>query len=242
MIKKYYSVAVVLAAYNGEKYIDEQIRSILPQLGKDDALFIADDCSRDSTCKILENYADERIHIIKNELNIGYVANFDRLINEVDADYLFFSDQDDVWVEGRVASMIGVAIESKKNIVFGRFIEIGGAGSECGIKREIDYNKNPIINIIRLLFGCREFSYFGSTLMITRSAKNYLFPLITHNISHDIWIALLGNIKSDIFHFNQIVTMRRIHDSNVTKSNRKFYLKISTRLIWLKFLFLYAIG
>lgn len=235
------SVAVILAAYNGSKYIKEQIESILLELKVDDFLYVADDCSQDSTIKILENFSDSRLKIIKNKKNIGYIANFDSLIKKVDADYIFFSDQDDVWVSGRIDAMINAAVQSGKNIVFGEFSMIDNVTRESTIFDAIDYNESYLLNVFRLFLGRNEFTYFGSTLMITRKAKNYLFPLMNFDVSHDVWIALLGNVKKDIFHLREIVTMRRIHDSNLTKLNRRIFEKILTRLAWLKVLCMYAI-
>ena len=78
-------VDILMATYNGEKYLRPQIESILDQTFKDFNLIICDDCSKDNTWKILEEYAqkDSRIKIIKNEKNLGYNKNFEKLLGFV---------------------------------------------------------------------------------------------------------------------------------------------------------------
>ena len=69
-------VSVCIATYNGEKYLRQQIESILPQLSKEDEIVISDDCSTDRTVEILKEFNDERIKIFVNESNLGVVENF----------------------------------------------------------------------------------------------------------------------------------------------------------------------
>ena len=94
-------IDILMATYNGEKYLREQIDSILNQTFKDFNLIICDDCSKDSTWQILEEYQkkDSRIKIIKNEKNLGYNKNFEKLLSFVKSDYFMLSDQDDFWLE-----------------------------------------------------------------------------------------------------------------------------------------------
>jgi len=234
------TISVCLAAYNGEAYIEEQIKSILIELSSKDTLYIADDCSTDSTLSVISKIQDKRIKVIKNEKNIGYIRNFNMLLDIANTDYIFFSDQDDVWVKGRVKLMIDSSKVSQKNVIFGRFSLIDRAPLINRNTQTIKYNNSYIKNIVRLFFGWKEFTYFGSTLMITRKAKDYLFPMVSSEVGHDIWVALLANLKKDIFHLDEVVTKRRLHENNLTKNNRNALDKIITRLIWLKSLYIYA--
>ena len=97
------TVDILLATYNGEKYVIEQIESILHQTYKNIRLLISDDCSTDDTRQILEQYQkkDNRIEIFFQEKNLGYIRNFAFLLNQVKNKYYMLSDQDDVWLPER---------------------------------------------------------------------------------------------------------------------------------------------
>ena len=91
-------VDILLATYNGEKYLSEQIESILNQTYKEFNLIISDDFSSDRTKEIIEKYAqkDKRIIAFFQERNIGVVANFEFLLKKVENPYFMFADQDDI--------------------------------------------------------------------------------------------------------------------------------------------------
>ena len=92
-------ISIAMTTYNGEKYLAEQLDSILSQTHTDWELIICDDCSTDSTWQILQEYAqkDSRIKIYKNEQNLGFKKNFEKAIGLCTGDYIALSDQDDVW-------------------------------------------------------------------------------------------------------------------------------------------------
>ena len=90
------NIAVCMASYNGEKYIKEQLESILPQLGEDDDLIISDDGSKDNTYEIIRQFGDKRIKYIMNTGKHGSTYNFQNALKNADADIYFLADQDDV--------------------------------------------------------------------------------------------------------------------------------------------------
>src|SRR4030067_269521 len=93
------SIGVVLCTYNGEKYLREQLDSILCQTRAPDQILILDDCSNDRTIEIIENFLkkDGRIRLIRNETNLGYARNFEKGISLCETDFIALSDQDDIW-------------------------------------------------------------------------------------------------------------------------------------------------
>lgn len=98
---------VLLSSYNGEEYIDEQIKSILRQKDVEVTLMIRDDGSADDTLKVIRNMNDKRIVVLKGE-NVGYRKSFFELIQRagIEYDYYAFSDQDDVWLEDKIITAI----------------------------------------------------------------------------------------------------------------------------------------
>ena len=101
-------VDILLATYNGEKYIREQIDSILNQNHKDFRLLISDDGSTDKTIEILQEYKekDNRIEVFLQKNNLGVVKNFEFLLGKVEAKFYMFSDQDDIWKENKIEKSI----------------------------------------------------------------------------------------------------------------------------------------
>ena len=97
-------VSVVMCTYNGEKYVREQIESILNQTYKPYELIIQDDCSTDSTFDIITEYtnADNRIKSFQNESNFGFNRNFKSAIMKATGDYIAMADQDDVWFAEKI--------------------------------------------------------------------------------------------------------------------------------------------
>lgn len=93
-------ISIAMATYNGEKYLKQQIDSILNQSIQDFELVVCDDCSKDNTWSILEEYAqqDDRIRIFKNETNLGVKHNFEKAISLTKGEFIAFSDQDDIWM------------------------------------------------------------------------------------------------------------------------------------------------
>ena len=92
-------ISIAMATYNGEKFICEQLDSIMAQTITDWELIVCDDVSTDSTIAILEEYAkkDGRILIHKNKVNLGFKRNFEKAISLCSGDYIALCDQDDIW-------------------------------------------------------------------------------------------------------------------------------------------------
>ena len=90
-------ISVCIATYNGAKYIEEQVQSILYQLSEKDEIINSDDGSKDNTLAIIKSLNDARIKVIHNTLKHGLVSNFENAIKHADGDYIFLSDQDDIW-------------------------------------------------------------------------------------------------------------------------------------------------
>lgn len=98
-------ISVCMATYNGEKYIKEQIDSILKQLGSDDELVISDDGSSDGTIDIILGYHDPRIHLYKGSFH-SPAFNFENALKNATGDFIFLSDQDDIWYDNKVPEIL----------------------------------------------------------------------------------------------------------------------------------------
>ena len=113
-------ISVAMASYNGADFIIEQLESVINQTKKVDEIIICDDGSKDKTFEIVTNYIKEKklenlIKLVKNEENLGYASNFLKAVSLTTGDYIFFCDQDDLWVEDKVENMTSL-MEANTNI------------------------------------------------------------------------------------------------------------------------------
>ena len=113
------NVSVVISTYNGEKYIEEQLLSILNQTRTPDTVVIRDDCSTDNTVKIIQSFiTDHSLNnwfIEINEKNQGWKKNFHDLILSSSEDIIFTCDQDDIWDKNKIDEMARI-IENNTEI------------------------------------------------------------------------------------------------------------------------------
>jgi len=112
-------ISVVMAVYNGEKYIEEQLMSILSQSIMPDELIIQDDGSSDSTTDKIQSItekSDVSVKLVKNKENLGFSKNFITAISAASGEYIFLSDQDDIWKKDRIKRALSV-MEDNKNIL-----------------------------------------------------------------------------------------------------------------------------
>lgn len=202
-----------MASFNGGRFISEQISSILGQLGPNDELVIVDDASTDDTVKVIRSFADRRIRLIEAERNQGYVLSFGQAVQTSHGDYVFLTDQDDVWADGRLTTMLSAL--QVADVVCGNFGVLGG-GSRGRVRhlRSSD-SARPIRNLLGVLIGYRP--YYGCAMAMTRSHANKFAPIPTFlTESHDLWLAILGNMSRSIVHLDDTVLYRRLHDNNQT--------------------------
>ena len=192
-------ISVALCTFNGEKFISQQLDSILSQSVPVDEIVVCDDGSTDSTCQILEQYAaqSQSIRLIKNEHNLGYIANFEKAIRLCQGDYIFLSDQDDIWHPDKVAESIGYLSSSG---MFGAFTDariIDTDGKETGHTLFQLLNLRPYIEkgiLQKHLFEImclRKNFVTGATLVLTKAGKEMVLPFRNSSLFvHDGWISL----------------------------------------------------
>lgn len=137
-------IVVLMSTYNGEKYVLAQLESILDQLPDDGEILIRDDGSSDSTLSLIQQVGDPRITVIRGT-NIGFCRSFFALIDAApaEADILFFSDQDDVWLRNkveRVVSSIGAIID-RPAIYCGRMMLVDAELNQLGLSSR--YPRGP---------------------------------------------------------------------------------------------------
>lgn len=238
-------ISVCIATFNGGRYIKRQLDSILGQIAPSDEVVICDDGSSDDTVSIINSYDDKRIRVFSNSARLGYVGNFERALTLSRGDYIFLSDQDDVWLPGRVADMVRY-IQSSSDVLlvasnFDLMDEAGvGVGEFRGLR---SVSRFWFVNVGLIFLG--RMPYYGCTFVVKRKILDYCLPIPSGIESHDIWIALIANMFGNVVNISGATLQHRIHAENVTvktrrnllvvlKSRARFFSALLTRFFRLK--------
>lgn len=207
-------VSVCLAAYNGAAHIEEQIESILSELDTDDELIVVDDKSTDNTVDIVRGIQDPRIRLFLAETNAGYVRTFERALGAARGEYVFLSDQDDVWIEGRVETMIS-AMDGKDMVASNCKHFDGPLGTFHEIRLQAKDSGHSVRNIIGIVVGYRL--HWGCAMAVRNRILNQVLPFPQHMAeSHDQWIATVGNVNHSIAYLEEDTILHRLHGENLT--------------------------
>lgn len=213
------TIEILMATYNGEKYIKEQIDSIINQTYKNWKLLIRDDNSKDKTTKILKKYEkkDARIELIKdNKGNLGFVKNFEELIKNSKEKYIMFSDQDDYWLENKLEVYIDKLNKLSKDELE-KSLLIHSNSFVCDEKLRII--KEKFINSkIALRYGRNSyfFTYMvqGSTVLINRKLIDIGLPFLKNVTLHDRYFHLLSEFFGKRIFIDESLMKYRQHSDN----------------------------
>lgn len=212
------TINVLLSCYNGEKFIAEQIESILNQkTGRNIVLYIRDDGSTDNTPHILKQYkGTENIHIRYGE-NVGIMKSFFQLLEQCeDADYYSFADQDDIWEENKLERAVNQIGKTDTPVLycadFYHWNDHTGSQTPCGHLSE------PFSIVKTVVNGD---SGFGFTQVLNPSMRRLALrymktkPELTQ-FSHDMWCHLLGVCFGEVIYDPSCVARYRRHENNAS--------------------------
>ena len=217
-------VAILMSTYNGEKYLAEQIESIINQSYSNWHLYIRDDGSTDNTVKIIKKYSSQNSKITfyneNNIKNIGVTNSFVELLMGTSADFYMFSDQDDFWksekVNVTVKAMLNNSAYDKPICVFS---ELEVVDKDLNPLRRMN-GHNVWLDFPHFLFGnCVT----GCTMMINQRLKDTLRLEQTDFNKvylHDWWIALFASAFGKLIYLNQPTILYRQHGNNVEGSKK----------------------
>ena len=213
-------LSVALCTYNGSKFIEQQINSILNQTIKVDEIIVCDDKSTDATVAILKELQVTYpcIVIIENELNLRSTKNFEKAIQRCSGDYIFLADQDDLWNEEKVAKTLAIFKENPSaEGVFSNADLIDDNGTKLSNKTIWDsvffFEKElpKPIDFIDIIFKNGNI-VTGATLCIKKEVKSFIFPFSEDNL-HDEWIASLLAFRNTLFYSTENLISYRIHEN-----------------------------
>jgi glycosyltransferase involved in cell wall biosynthesis len=197
-------VSVCLGTYNGEKYIYKQIKSILNEIDIEDEIIVSDNMSSDSTIEIINLFKDPRIKIFYCKTK-GVVSNFENAIKKANGDYIFLSDQDDIWKDGKYIAFMK-AFKNGHEIIL----------SNCSIIDENDivirkkFIESPKLFFLNILI---QNPYIGCCMAFSKNIRNIALPFPEKIPMHDWWIGLIGSFLFKPFFLNNDYTLYRLHDN-----------------------------
>lgn len=201
-------ISVAIPTYNGEKYLREQLDSLYNQTLIPDEIVVVDDCSKDGTVSILEEYRNRYgLKYVINETNLGYNKNFEKAISLCTGDYIALCDQDDIWLPEKIQKSFDIISkfpENEPSLV---------SSFSCTDKRILE---SPIpcdrkdgdwrMNFV-------EYESQGCTLMFNRKLRDYILP-IPEGIMYDGFIGFVASLIGNREYIGEYLMYYRIHQSN----------------------------
>lgn len=215
-----------MATYNGEKYIKEQLDSILNQLFDEDELIISDDSSTDMTLEIIKSYNDSRIKIFPNQKFGSPIYNFENALTHVCGDIVVLADQDDIWEKNKL-QIIRENFEKKSDEILlqmynGKCIDEFGKTIEDDLFRYLNVREGLMQNIIKN-------SFIGCNIAFTKKLLDKALPFPKNIPMHDVWLACNAYLYGDIKVINTKVFNYRLHKNNHSIKNNSFWQKLQWR-------------
>ena len=213
-----------MATYNGEKYIKEQIESILVNLNEEDELIISDDGSTDGTIEIINSFIDKRIKVFKGPRK-GINKNFENAILNCNGDYIFLSDQDDYWYPNKVRTVLNAFKD-------GYILVQHNA-------RVVDSNGSPLINSFSSYRKVRggffnnwlRNTYHGCLMSFSKDLVKYILPFPKRGCFHDQWIGMIANAKGKTTFIDDILVDYKRYGNNQSSFKRHpFFIQLRNRI------------
>lgn len=231
---------VALCTYNGEKYLKEQLDSILSQTHKPDAIVICDDCSTDETRNILENFKKFSlipVNLILNSTRRGVTRNFEAAVKLLNTDIIFLCDQDDIWLSNKISSIYSVFLSApQNNLVFTNAKLIDENGQDLGVslfgELGLSRTEQQAItcgNAFEVL--CRRNVITGATAAFQRSLLSIALPF-SDTCLHDEWLGLIASATGSVAHLDDATIKYRQHGKNLVGVKKLTRLEICKELWW----------
>ena len=219
-------IDILLSTYNGERFIKEQLDSILAQTYTKWRLFVRDDQSTDNTNNILNEYQQlypQKIILFPNNINrnIGVIKSFEILLECSNREYIMFCDQDDIWLPNKIeeslktikqlenihSSTTPILVHSDLTIVNDQKETLHKSFWEYAGIRPYIVNPNP-----KFLAFCN--SVTGCTILMNKACKQQVLPFPEKIEMHDAWIAINIAKKGIIQHINKLLILYLQHSNN----------------------------
>jgi glycosyltransferase involved in cell wall biosynthesis len=208
-----------MATRNGERFIRDQLESILCQLSPADEVVISDDSSTDRTVEIAAAFHDPRIRLLTGNRFFSPIYNFEHALSHATGDVIILADQDDVWLSGRV-ELIRERFSGRRALVHaivmdGEVVDEAGTVTAPSIFALLHSGPGLFRNVW-------SNSYMGCAMAVSRELLERALPFPSRLPMHDVWLGLLAELFGTV-EFVPVVTFRyRKHGESLTEFRRRF--------------------
>lgn len=218
-------VTVLLALYNGSKYIVPQLDSLLNQTKKIDQVLIGDDGSTDGSIEVVQKYIEEHHlgnswSLQRNKINRGHAGNFINLCYAANGEYVFFCDQDDIWMPDKVESMLNI-MEKNTDIQFLYADVINTPHPEKKYEHEVAAVYDKSIRKIEFTAENYFFKGLGCATCVKGAFLKRMLPYWTEGWEHDMFFWVCAIMTDSGYKYNYPVIWRRIHENNASIGDKK---------------------
>lgn len=234
-------ISVCIATYNGEKYLRQQLDSILAQINTEDEIVISDDNSTDRTLSIIASYGDARIRVLHHDPSSVTTTfpidrpthNFEHALMHAKGDIIFLADQDDVWLPDKVSRMTEALANADM------------AMHDCQI---VDEELRPVAQSYFDLVGVSTNAWhnalkctlLGCCMAMRRCVVQEALPFPKTRVGHDLWLGMVADRKFRFTLVREPLLAYRKHERSMTTAGRKskysLWFKISYRITIMKHL------
>ena len=215
-------ISVCIATYNGERYIQQQLQSILQQLGEHDEVIISDDASTDGTLDVISSFNDSRVRVLHHsptEILTTFpldksTHNFENALMHARGDIIFLADQDDVWLPGKVEKMVEALHTSDM------------AMHDCiVVNKDLQQICPSYFDTVKVTTSAwrnaLKCTTLGCCMAMRRCVLEKSLPFPKTKVAHDLWLAMVADTK---FKFKLVSTpllLYRKHDNSATTAGKK---------------------
>lgn len=218
-------ISLIMAVYNGEKYLIKQLQSINNQTYKIDEVILIDDCSKDRSVEIIEEFIKENQldnwKLIINKENLGYKNNFKKGLSLVSGDIIFLADQDDIWHLDKVEKILTV-MNDDILAISSSFDFINQDDQKFQIKQNINKSNNNIIDFkitekltkIDLKYLLKSNIAQGCTMAVRKELVKEYLQATKSKLPHDWDLNLIASIHNGCYFYDEKLIDYRIHDAN----------------------------
>lgn len=215
-------ISVCIATYNGEKYLRQQLDSILAQIGEADEVVISDDCSQDGTLTLIQSYQDKRIRVLHHDPTSIKTTfpldrpthNFENALVHARGDILFLADQDDVWLPGKVRKTLQ-ALENADMVMH-----------DCTIVdtelKQLAPSYFDVVNVTTSAWrNAIRSTVLGCCMAMRRCVLEKALPFPKTNVGHDLWLGMVADKNFRFSLLREPLLMYRKHGRSMTTAGKK---------------------
>lgn len=217
------TTTVVMATYKGAEYIIDQLESIRNQTLSVDEVVICDDRSPDNTVEVIREYIQANDlanwNVEVNEKNLGYGSNFYKALGMANGDYIFFSDQDDIWMEDKIEKMVNIMEQNKEIKLLCSEYEIFSTGEEVP-EYASQYGKNNLcdksLEKIQLNAHNMFIGSLGCDMCIRKDYYDTIRPYWFEGWAQDEYVWKLAQCVEGCYMYHEPLIKHRVHANNVS--------------------------